>query len=329
MSGSLHRANKNNKTLIRPTGLTEALWACVLDDYLSEEEEGEINKVIGYKEKTPWYLSPDTVACAGPRPTRRRHVHDPRDPKERGGRINANDSSDDERDGTPGVWDDLSSAPELPPVMWLSVPPKDDAADEHDWDTGTDDWDANVTVQPNNMERAVRKRAKSGNRRKSDESSTYHEAVRMANAKSRQPAKPISRNATRSPSRQSDKYRTMSSHSSSDVMSRMTPFAKSKPSRSRSRSKSRTRNSRNTHNDDLESRQTQQSRRGGSRTRRQSTGRPLRSRTSSPHRDLKKKNSTHRDTSPIGRSTLIKEQQSLKRVPSQGLRARLREALVG
>ncbi len=322
-TGTSHPSSEK-KIVVRPSGLSEALWACVLDDYLSEEEEGEIKKVIGNGEKTPWYLSPDTVACAGQRPTGQHQFQDPRDAKERGGR--ACDSSDEGRDGTPGVWDDISSTPEMPPVMWLSVPPTDDEGNVLDWNGDTPEWDGSDHY--NRIEDANRG-AKRGKRDSNEEIFTYHETTQLAKARSRQSSKANSRSTARSASRLSARYPTTLSNTSSEMMmSRLTPRAVSKSSRSRSRSKSRTRYSRKAPNDEMESRQSNQSPKRESYARRQSMGEQSKSRTRNLQRDARM-TATNRASVPISRSTSIKEQHSFKRVPSQGLRARLRDALAG
>lgn len=152
-----------SKTLLRPTTLAEALWACALDDYLSEEEEGEFVKILGNKEtRVPWYLKNEAV-CAPIRPDTHAIHDDPRDARTRGGR--ELDSSDEERDGTPGVYDELSQ-PEMPPLLWLSIPQIEEsgkdsvkrepdwAAVDLDWDAGTTDWD--ISVQSSRIKKQLK-----------------------------------------------------------------------------------------------------------------------------------------------------------------------------
>ena len=176
-----------SRQVVRPTGLTEALWACVLDDYLSEEEEGEISKVLGYHENAPWYLNPQAVACTPARNTITIPEQDPRDPRERGGRDS--DSSDEERDGTPGVWDDVSSTTELPPVMWLSLPPTNAERNGGNWNVSTGDWDMTVH-SPRERNEIVLQQRKSSKHHSKGGSSIHHQmSIKSASAKSRQSSK--------------------------------------------------------------------------------------------------------------------------------------------
>ena len=107
---------------MRPTGINEALWACFLDDYLSEEEADEFSKIVGKREDSLWSWANENIPC-GPQVVNKavEEREDPRSRKARGG-------VDDDRlipatDGTPAVWSDETSHT-LPPVMWLDLPPE-------------------------------------------------------------------------------------------------------------------------------------------------------------------------------------------------------------
>jgi hypothetical protein len=288
--------------LVRSTGLTEALWACVLDDYLSEEEEGEFNRILGNTEKVPWYLRPEVVACsATPRKsTRRIRAGDPRDARARGGRDP--DSSDEERDGTPGVWDE-ASAPEMPPVMWLSVPPEGEAKQEPDWDTPVDwdtprDWDMNVKLHRMKQQQKKQKQKRAG----TEDTTDYQSATGSMSSPTRL--------ASKSPSRISDLFPTTTSLTSSDHRSRST-----KSTKPRNMSKSQaTRDTRGKGSSNwetlVETRQSEQSRSGDSQSRRQSTETLTRSGSTSPPNDSR--NAKSRDIEPSARTMSSKKQFTSK-----------------
>lgn len=246
------------RQLVRPTGLTEALWACVLDDYLSEEEEGEISKVLGYRENAPWYLNPDTVACTPSRNTRRILEHDPRDPKERGGRHS--DSSDEDRDGRPGVWDDLSSTTELPPVMWLSLPPSHETRNNSDWNISTGDWDMTV-ASPRERNETVLQRQSSKNHRKAGLSIHHQMSLKSTSPKSRQSSKSNTNSTSILSTPCGNSYAMAISRSSSQrssPRSRSTSRAEVRRSRSKSQSRSKaTTGSKKAYSEMVEERQPQ------------------------------------------------------------------------
>lgn len=287
---------KGGQHLVRPTGLTEALWACVLDDYLSEEEEGEFNKILGKPEQVPWYLKPEIVACAAtprtatPRPRNRRlrardpresRFVDPRDARARGGRDL--DSSDEERDGTPGVWDEASGQ-DMPPVMWLSVPPAPEEKKEPDWDMPIDwdtptDWDMNVKLH----------RMRHQKKKQQEQQAAAGDTAEDQSPNGAPMPMPL-RLASKSSSRLSDLLPRALSRISSDNKSKST---KSTTSRSRGKSQQAREGRRgktppSKWENLLESRQAELSRRGASRPRRQSIGNPAESELTSPKKDSMK-----------------------------------------
>ena len=97
-------------------GLQDALWACVLDDYLSDEDE-EFSKIVN---------APRNAYCVGI--SSPESFDDPR--MKRGG-----DGASWEHaavDGTPGIWH-VGSKNELPPLMWLNLPIEGRSGDEINW----------------------------------------------------------------------------------------------------------------------------------------------------------------------------------------------------
>jgi hypothetical protein len=108
-------------------GLHEALWACVLDDYVDEDEEKAFSMIIGEQQQ-------QTACLTFPRS---KTVADPRSVAARGG---PSDGSYDgivrRLDGTPGIYSD-SVTNEEPPFMWLALPPK---TEDIDWSELPDDW---------------------------------------------------------------------------------------------------------------------------------------------------------------------------------------------
>ena len=103
--------NESSKSGRRLAGLNEALWACFLDDYLSEEEEGELSKIVGRKEELSLLCFQEQT---------HRINEDPRTVKARGC-LDDDDSFEYRNGGTPGVWNDAPT-PEMPPIIWLAVP---------------------------------------------------------------------------------------------------------------------------------------------------------------------------------------------------------------
>jgi hypothetical protein len=117
-------ASQSVSSRTRPSGLSEALWACALDDYLSEEEDGEHSKIVGDSEAAPWWYRSSIDAPPKVQPA------DPRDANARNGR----------GDNNPGTWSN-NTTPEMPPVLWLPLPEssQDDGRGatrllEPDWD---------------------------------------------------------------------------------------------------------------------------------------------------------------------------------------------------
>ena len=124
------KANGSMKSSRAPScrgGLHEALWACVLDDYVDEEEEKAFSMIIGEQQQ-------QTACLTFPRS---KIVADPRSVAARGG---PSDGSSDgivrRLDGTPGVYSD-SVTNEEAPIMWLALPSK---TEDIDWSELPDDW---------------------------------------------------------------------------------------------------------------------------------------------------------------------------------------------
>jgi hypothetical protein len=133
------KANGSTKSSRAPScrgGLHEALWACVLDDYVDEEEEKEFSMIIGEPQQQTACLNfPRSNTFADPR-----MGVDPRSVAARGG---PSDGSYDgvvrRLDGTPGIYSD-SVTNEEPPFMWLALPSKPEEPEDIDWSELPDDW---------------------------------------------------------------------------------------------------------------------------------------------------------------------------------------------
>lgn len=133
-----------SRSVARPSGLAEALWACALDDYLSEEEEGEFSKILG-KEPTPWYLLETKSVWT----KRQNWEGDPRDARTRGGsdimaQKEIGDAPSEVWDGVSGEGDFQGgwmpgSTPEGGTTA-AADPAETPAVTEPDWET---DWDMN------------------------------------------------------------------------------------------------------------------------------------------------------------------------------------------
>jgi hypothetical protein len=113
-------SSSSQRKIVQPSGLSELLWSCLLDDYLSEEEDNEFSKIVGRptkpQQESPWcFAGPQTQVIQ----------EDPRSMRIRGG---TNDSVVGRTDGTPGVWS-KNPTPEFPPVLWLNLPPEDSRDD--------------------------------------------------------------------------------------------------------------------------------------------------------------------------------------------------------
>lgn len=123
MSATKSRAKSGSAA--KPSGISEALWACLLDDYLSEEEDNEFSKIVGVnsmRSRSAWFL-PSLGQASRRRASRN---IDPRDVRVRGG------PDDDEQPETAfGTGekdvDERSRVDdaEMPPLTWLSVPSSD------------------------------------------------------------------------------------------------------------------------------------------------------------------------------------------------------------
>jgi hypothetical protein len=112
-------------------GLHEALWACVLDDYVDEEEEKAFSMIIGeQQQQTACLTFPSSKTIA-----------DPRSVAARGGPGEGlYDGNVRRLDGTPGIYSD-SVTNEEPPFMWLALPSK---TEDIDWSELPDDWQARL-----------------------------------------------------------------------------------------------------------------------------------------------------------------------------------------
>ena len=124
-------ANGSMKSSRAPScrgGLHEALWACVLDDYVDEEEEKAFSMIIGEQQQQ--------TACLT-FPPRSKIVVDPRSVAARGGPSDGSfDGTVRRLDGTPGIYSD-SVTNEEAPIMWLALPSK---TEDIDWSELPDDW---------------------------------------------------------------------------------------------------------------------------------------------------------------------------------------------
>jgi hypothetical protein len=124
------KANSRMKSSRAPScrgGLHEALWACVLDDYVDEEEERAFSMIIGEQQQ-------QTACLTFPRS---KISADPRSVAARGGPSDESYAGIVRRfDGTPGIYSD-SVTNEEPPFMWLALPPK---TEDIDWSELPDDW---------------------------------------------------------------------------------------------------------------------------------------------------------------------------------------------
>eukprot|EP00934_Nitzschia_sp_Nitz4_P004346 Nitzschia sp. Nitz4//scaffold17_size182527//125253//126008//NITZ4_001868-RA/size182527-processed-gene-0.65-mRNA-1//-1//CDS//3329539382//4336//frame0 len=204
------------KSFVRSTGLAEALWACALDDYLSEEEEGEFSKIIGKKDQSLW----GTLQDSNPWVVRETRTEDPREARMRGGGYEHASGDFEPRDGTPAVWDE-ASASQGAPVTWLDVPPEE-----------MEDPDQAAKTIHHTKQGRVRK-GKSSSRSKRSE--TPQKSARKLGERSR------SRGKSCQDSRVSSKGRSRSvARSDVDLESR----SQARSTRSRSRPKSRQRSSR-------------------------------------------------------------------------------------
>jgi hypothetical protein len=123
-----------------PTGLSEALWACVLDDYLSEEEQSEV----------PWMSRSQAMSSASIRVVGA--AFDLRDARSRRGTMGDSLDENEHRYVTSITHNDSVGSQQ----RWFAQPPEEKTVDmtenEPDWDENMD-WD--TTVQP----RLMRKRA--------------------------------------------------------------------------------------------------------------------------------------------------------------------------
>jgi hypothetical protein len=117
-------------------GLHEALWACVLDDYVDEDEEKEFSMIIGEPyQQTSCLTFPGSTTVADPRLR-----VDPRSVAARGGPTDGSYNGSVRRiDGTPGIYRD-SVTNEEPPFMRLALPPKSQETEDVDWSELPDDW---------------------------------------------------------------------------------------------------------------------------------------------------------------------------------------------
>jgi len=120
--------------------VNDALWSCALNDYMSEEDEEEFNKI-----------SPQPKSCimlnlAHPSKVETQE-DDPRHPA-----VRAAGALDlEERNGTPGIYASASDDDAmLPPVDWLNIPP----------DGGNGDQVAGLSTPENWDERMQRYRAR-------------------------------------------------------------------------------------------------------------------------------------------------------------------------
>jgi hypothetical protein len=117
--GSVVKLTNNMKTvrhssrrqIARPAGIAEYLWSCVLDDYLSEEEENEFSRIIGRREGTPFFCGQRNAPSI-------REGEDPRSVRIRGGSVSSIVAG--AADGTPGVWS--NDVPDVAPMVWLALP---------------------------------------------------------------------------------------------------------------------------------------------------------------------------------------------------------------
>ena len=95
------------------SGINDLIWACVLNDYVTEEDEKEFTEMVGAQRLNILQVPCAAVPCA---PDELPQV-DPRDVKSRGGpQYEARRRSH----GTPGIYSDVSSH-DTPPLLWLSL----------------------------------------------------------------------------------------------------------------------------------------------------------------------------------------------------------------
>jgi hypothetical protein len=101
-----------------PPRINDALWSCMLDDYVPEDDEQEFHEMLGApvaQQQASCFL-----ACAPDEPAGRRKGDriDPRDVLSRGGLSHMSHSL--RRNGTPGIYSGAAN-PEAP-FVWLTVP---------------------------------------------------------------------------------------------------------------------------------------------------------------------------------------------------------------
>ena len=104
------------------SSVNDLIWGCVLNDYVTEEEEQEFTEMVGARKRPNIFQAPCTsLPCSPEEPPE----IDPRDIKSRGGpQYGARRRSD----GTPGIYSDVSSN-DTPPLLWLSLHGDDNSQD--------------------------------------------------------------------------------------------------------------------------------------------------------------------------------------------------------
>ena len=94
------------------SGINDLIWACVLNDYVTEEDEKEFTEMVGAQRLNILQVPCAAVPCAPVEPPK----VDPRDIKSRGG---PQYGAPRRSAGTPGIYSDVSSH-DTPPLLWLS-----------------------------------------------------------------------------------------------------------------------------------------------------------------------------------------------------------------